>query len=115
MKKAIVLSLAAAGLMAGEVVTLDPLSVTATKFERETKYVPQSVTVIDSEEIEDRNVLNVKDALETIPGVISMSKNKIYDSLIIIRGAGPKARYSTREVTCLREDVTTTDPGSFTR
>ena len=115
MKKAIVLSLAAAGLMAGEVVTLDPLSVTATKFERETKYVPQSVTVVDSEEIEDRNVLNVKDALETIPGVISMSKNNGYDSRLIIRGAGLKARYGIREIMVMRDGVPMTDPDSFTR
>ena len=73
MKKGILLSLPAAfcTLVAAETITIDPLSVTATKFERETKYVPQSVTVVNGEEIEERNVLNVKDALDTVPGVIA--------------------------------------------
>lgn len=98
-----------------ETVALDALSVTATKFERESKEVPQSVTVVSGEEIEERNVLNVKDALETIPGVISMSKNNGYDSRLIIRGAGLKARYGIREVMVMRDGVPMTDPDSFTR
>jgi len=117
MKKAILLSLPVAfcTLGAAEPVSLDTVSVTATKFERESKQVPQSVTVIDSEAIEDRNVLNVKDALETVPGVISMGKNNGYDSRLIIRGAGLKARYGIREIMVMRDGVPMTDPDSFTR
>lgn len=91
------------------------MSVTATKFERETKEVPQSVAVVDSEEIEERNVLNVKEAIETIPGVITMSKNNGYDSRLIIRGAGLKARYGIREIMVMRDGVLMTNPDSFTR
>lgn len=117
MNKAIFLSLYAASavLSAGETISLDALSVTGTKFERETKAVPQSVAVVDSQEIEDRNVLNVKDALDTIPGVITMSKNNGYDSRLIIRGAGLKARYGIREIMVMRDGVPMTDPDSFTR
>ena len=117
MKKGVFLSLPAAfcALMGADAVVLDPLSVTATKFERETKYVPQSVTVVDSEEIEDRNVLNVKDALDTVPGVIAMGQNNGYDSRLIIRGAGLKARYGIREIMVMRDGVPMTDPDSFTR
>jgi len=117
MNKGVLLSLPAAFcvLAGAETVMLDPLSVTATKFERETKYVPQSVTVVDSEEIEDRNVLNVKDAIETIPGVITASKNNGYDSRLIIRGAGLKASYGIREIMVMRDGVPMTDPDSFTR
>ncbi len=74
MKRILLLSVAAVAVMAEELV-LDSMSVTATKIERETKEVPQSVTVIDSQEIEDKNVMNVKDALSTIPGVIAMDKS----------------------------------------
>jgi len=117
MKKGILLSLPAAlmTLAAAETVSMDAVSVTATKFERESKLVPQSVAVIDGKEIEDRNVLNVKDALDTIPGVISMSKNNGYDSRLIIRGAGLKARYGIREIMVMRDGVPMTDPDSFTR
>ncbi|WP_345985566.1 TonB-dependent receptor [Sulfurimonas sp. HSL-1656] len=117
MKKGILLSIPAAltMLMGAEEYSLDAVSVTATKFERETKEVPQSVSVVDNEEIEDRNVLNVKDAIETIPGVITMSKNNGYDSRLIIRGAGLKARYGIREIMVMRDGVPMTDPDSFTR
>jgi len=117
MKKSILLSLPAMIVcsLSAETVTLDSVSVTATKFERETKQVPQSISVIDSEEIEERNVLNVKDVLETVPGVISMSKNNGYDSRLIIRGAGLKARYGIREIMVMRDGVPMTDPDSFTR
>lgn len=102
-------------LFADDSVKLDDLTVTATKFERESKKVSQSIAVVDSSEIEERNVLNVKDALETIPGVISMGKNNGYDSRLIIRGAGLKARYGIREIMVMRDGVPMTDPDSFTR
>jgi iron complex outermembrane recepter protein len=117
MKKRVLLAVPVAlcSLMAEETVYIDPVSVTATKFERESKWVPQSVTVVDSEQIEDRNVLNVKDAIDTVPGVISLSKNNGYDSRLIIRGAGLKARYGIREIMVMRDGVPMTDPDSFTR
>ena len=91
------------------------MSVTATKFERETKDVPQSIAVIDSELIEDKNVLNVKDAIRDIPGVIAQEKSGGYDSRLIIRGAGLKARYGIREIMVMRDGVPMTGPDSFTR
>ena len=114
MKKVLLISSVAAALMAEEIV-IDSMSVTATKVERETKEVPQSVAVVDSEEIEDKNVLNVKDAIATIPGVIAMDKSNGYDSRLIIRGAGLKARYGIREIMVMRDGVPMTDPDSFSR
>jgi len=115
MNKKILLSAAVASLLSAESVDLDSITVTATKFERGSKEVPQSIAVIDSKQIEDRNVLNIKDALETIPGLISMGKNNGYDSRLIIRGAGLKARYGIREIMVMRDGVPMTDPDSFTR
>ncbi|MGB5964298.1 MAG: TonB-dependent receptor, partial [Sulfurimonadaceae bacterium] len=114
MKRILLLSVAAIAVIAEEIV-LDSMSVTATKIERESKEVPQSVTVVDSQQIEDRNVMNVKDALSTIPGVIAMDKSGGYDSRLIIRGAGLKARYGIREIMILRDGVPMTDPDSFSR
>lgn len=106
--------MATVSLLAEDVI-LDSMSVTATKVERETKEVPQSVAVVGSKEIEDRNVLNVKDAIDMIPGVIAMDKSNGYDSRLIIRGAGLKARYGVREIMILRDGVPMTDPDSFSR
>ncbi len=114
MKRILLLSATAISLLAEDVI-LDSMSVTATKVERETKEVPQSVAVVDSEEIEAKNVLNVKDAISTIPGVIAMDKSNGYDSRLIIRGAGLKARYGVREIMVLRDGVPMTDPDSFSR
>ncbi len=111
-----ILLVSAVVLAAGaEEIVLDSMSVTATKVERETKEVPQSVTVVDSELIEERNVLNVKEALETIPGVIAVGGNNGYDARLIIRGAGLKARYGIREIMIMRDGVPVTDPDSFSR
>ncbi len=101
--------------LGAENLLLDSLSVTATKFERETKEVPQSIAVINNQQIEDTNVLNVKDAISTIPGVIAADKNNGYDSRLIIRGAGLKANYGIREIMVMRDGVPMTDPDSFTR
>ena len=114
-KRIVLLSAISASSLMGDKINLDAVTVTATKFERASKKVPQSITVIDSKAIEDRNVLNVKDALETVPGVISMGKNNGYDSRLIIRGAGLKARYGIREIMVMRDGVPMTDPDSFTR
>ena len=98
-----------------EDLALDSISVTATKFERQTKEVPQSVSVVDAQQIEDKNVLNVKDAISNIPGVIAADKSGGYDSRLIIRGAGLKASYGIREIMVMRDGVPMTDPDSFTR
>ncbi len=115
MKRIFLLSVAAAVALVAEEVALDSMSVTATKIERETKEVPQSIAVVDSQEIEEKNVLNINDAIDTIPGVIAMDKSNGYDSRLIIRGAGLKARYGIREIMVLRDGVPMTDPDSFSR
>lgn len=102
-------------LLGAEEITLDSLSVTATKFERESKTVPQSVSIVDTKTIEAKNILNVKDTINTIPGVIAEGKSGGYDSRLIIRGAGLKARYGIREIMVMRDGVPMTDPDSFTR
>lgn len=116
MNKKVILSVTAfVTLLHAEDVILDPVSITATKFERQTKDVPHAVSVIDSKTIEDKNVLNVKDALSSVPGVIAQDKSGGYDSRLIIRGAGLKARYGIREIMVMRDGVPMTDPDSFTR
>jgi len=70
---------------------IDTISVTATRVERATKDVPSAISVIDSEQIEGAKMMNIKDAIQGIPGVLIDSKNGGYDVRLIIRGAGQKA------------------------
>ena len=94
---------------------LDNISITATKIERASKEVPQSVAVIDEKQIERENAMNINDVIDNIPGVQAISKNNGYDSRLIIRGAGLKAPYGVREIMVIRDGVPMTDPDSFTR
>lgn len=94
---------------------LDTISITATKVERESKTVPQSVYIIDEKQIETENATSINEMISKIPGVTAVSKNNGYDSRLIIRGAGLKAPYGVREIMVIRDGVPMTDPDSFTR
>ena len=94
---------------------IDTISVTATRIERATKDVPKAISVIDSEQIEGAKMMNIKDAIQGVPGVLIDSKNGGYDVRLIIRGAGQKANYGVREIMVLRDGVPMTDPDSFSR
>lgn len=98
-----------------ETVNLDPVSVTATKIEKGTKEISQSISVTDAKTIEDKNVLNISEALEGIPGVQAESTSNSPNPRLIIRGAGLKARYGVREIMVIKDGIPVTDPDSFTR
>lgn len=98
-----------------EKIQLDQLSVTATKIEKATKDVSQSIAVVDSKEIDDKNILQASEVLNTIPGVIAESSSSSASPRLIIRGAGLKARYGVREIMVIKDGVPMTDPDSFTR
>ena len=96
-------------------IVLDEISVTATREERRTKEVPSAIDVVGKKQLEKRAMLNVKDGLASMPGVLISAKNGGYDSRLVIRGAGVKAAYGIREVMVMRDGVPMTDPDSFTR
>lgn len=96
-------------------IDLDEVSVTATREERPTKKVPQSISVIGKKQIESVRMFNIKDVIEGTPGVLINSKNGGYDARLIIRGAGLKAPYGIREIMVIRDGVPMSDPDSFTR
>jgi iron complex outermembrane receptor protein len=105
----------AGGVLADDATRLDEVSVTATREARATKDVPASIAVVSKQQIEDAKMMNIKDAMQGIPGVLIDSKNGGYDARLIIRGAGLKATYGIREINVLRDGVPITDPDSFTR
>ncbi|QOY50887.1 TonB-dependent receptor [Candidatus Sulfurimonas baltica] len=96
-------------------VSLDAISVTATKIFKGTKEVSQSISVVDEKTIGDKNILNIQEAIENIPGVNAESSTNSPSPRLIIRGAGLKARYGVREVMVMKDGVPLTDPDSFTR
>ncbi len=104
-----------ANLLSSEVVNFDQMSITATKVETATKEVTQSIAVVDEKTIEDKNILNIQQAIENIPGVIAESSSNSPSPKIVIRGAGLKARYGVREIMVMKDGVPMTDPDSFTR
>lgn len=94
---------------------LDEVSITATRIERKTAEVPASVAVIGEEAIQETKMFNIKEVLRGIPGVLIDTRNQGYDSRIIIRGAGLKARYGVRDIMVLLDGVPITDPDGLTR
>ena len=94
---------------------LEAVSITATRVARKTAEMSSSVTVIDEEVIEETKMFNVKEVLRSTPGVLIDTKNQGYDSRLIIRGAGLKARYGIRDIMVLLDGVPITDPDSMTR
>src|SRR5574344_2899316 len=104
-----------ANFLSAETINLEQMSVTATKVEKDTKEISESIAVIDEKTIEDKNILNIQDALQNIPGVIAESSSNSPSPRLIIRGAGLKARYGVREIMVMKDGVPMTDPDSFTR
>jgi len=98
-----------------ETIELDSISVTATKIERATKDVTQSISVVNQEEIDDKNIINISEAINTVPGVNVESSTNSSSPRLIIRGAGLKARYGVREIMIVKDGVPMTDPDAFTR
>lgn len=94
---------------------LDEISITATRMERKTAEVSASVSIIEEEAIEDTKMFNIKEAIRGVPGVLIDSPNQGYDSRVIIRGAGLKARYGVRDIMVLLDGIPITDPDSLTR
>jgi len=110
------LSLTLASLLySQETYELESISIIGTKSEEPSAKISQSVAVVDEKVLENRNITNINDAIQGIPGVFAESKNGGYDSRLIIRGAGLKAPYGVREIMVLRDGVPMTDPDSFTR
>ena len=109
------IALMALSSLSAQEITLDSISVTATKISTKTKDISQSIAVIDEKTIEDKNVLNIQDAINDIPGVAAESSSNTPNPRLIIRGAGLKARYGVREIMVMKDGVPMTDPDSFTR
>ena len=107
--------LIAPAAMADEKAVFDEIVVTATRDQRTTLEVPAAVTVVTEERLADLPLIGPREALSGIPGVQTETRNGGYDTRLIIRGAGLKARYGVREIMVLLDGVPITDPDGMTR
>lgn len=94
---------------------LEEINVTATRTERTAREVPAAIDTVSKEDIKNTRMFNLKESLTGISGVQSESRNGGYDSRLIIRGAGLKARYGVREIMILLDGVPITDPDGMSR
>lgn len=94
---------------------LDDVVVTATRTARKTEEIPAGVIAISKEDIKNTRMFGIKEALDGQAGIQSETKNGGYDSRLIIRGAGLKARYGVREIMVLQDGVPITDPDGMSR
>ena len=94
---------------------LEEVVVTATRTERPIEEVPAGVSTITEEDIKNTKMFGLSEALQGTAGVQAETKNGGYDSRLIIRGAGLKARYGVREIMVLLDGVPITDPDGMTR
>ncbi|MGE4294623.1 MAG: TonB-dependent receptor [Campylobacterales bacterium] len=94
---------------------LESVSITASREERATRDVPQSVAVIEARQFEDKSLISLKDALSGTPGLLFENTNGSASGRVVLRGAGLKARFGVREIMLLRDGVPLTDPDSFTK
>lgn len=109
-------ALAVAGAFAEESPgKLDEVTVTATREARLSGDVSQAIAVAGKEDLADRKMFNVKEALQDIPRVLIDSKNGGFDARLIIRGAGLKDAHGMREIMVLRVGLPLNDTGSVTR
>ena len=93
----------------------EEITVTATRSERIILDVPAAVSVVTEERLADLPLLGAKEALSGLAGVQSETKNGGYDTRLIIRGSGLKARYGVREIMILLDGVPITDPDGMSR
>jgi hemoglobin/transferrin/lactoferrin receptor protein len=63
----------------------EEITVTATRFERPIDLTPQSVTVLDSAEIDSRPMWSVQSVLDDAPG-ISFARSGALDGQLVVRG-----------------------------
>ncbi|KLE07696.1 TonB-dependent receptor [Aliarcobacter butzleri] len=70
-------------LFANETTKLEEITVSANKMEENIQDVPQSITVIDEETIEQKGIKNIFDAIKEVPNI---NKNSVYGDNISFRG-----------------------------
>jgi hemoglobin/transferrin/lactoferrin receptor protein len=95
---------------------LDAVTSTATRTDRAVGDVPATVTVIDSEEIDRRNVNNTRDLIRYEPGVsVSNNPTRAGRGGFVIRGIGENRVLMTIDGVRVPDFPANSQPGTFAR
>jgi hemoglobin/transferrin/lactoferrin receptor protein len=95
---------------------LDTVTSSATRTDRAVGEVPSTVTVIESEEIDRRNVNNTRDLIRYEPGVsVSNSPTRSGRGSYVIRGIGENRVLMTIDGVRVPDFPANSQPGTFTR
>lgn len=98
------------------VTVLDTVTSTATRTERTVGSVPGTVTVIESEEIDRRNVNNTRDLIRYEPGVsVSNNPTRSGRGSYVIRGVGENRVLLTIDGVRVPDAPANSQPGTFSR
>jgi iron complex outermembrane recepter protein len=91
---------------------LDPVTVTATRYEARVFDVPASIDVIDGATIRDGNpAINLSETLVRVPGVFAANRqNYAQDLQISSRGFGARAAFGVRGVRLYQDGIPVTMP-----
>lgn len=100
---------------ASEVFKLEKVQFTATRSEREEKFIPASTSTITKDEIKFERMFNLSEPLQEVSGVNAETRNNGYDVRLIIRGGGLNAPFGIRQINILLDGVPITDPDGLTR
>jgi len=95
---------------------LDAITVTATRMEQSLRDVPATVTVIDDQEIDARNVNNIRDLVRYEPGVsVGNSPQRTGRGSYVIRGVGENRVLLTIDGVRVPDAPANSQPGTFMR
>lgn len=108
---AIILTATPAAALA-ETVTLEPITVTAPRVERDLTRTPQAVAVVPVEDLQDgRQGLQLDESLNRVPGVFMQNRYNFAQNLrVSIRGFGARAPFGIRGIRVFVDGIPETLP-----
>ncbi|MCP1676217.1 iron complex outermembrane receptor protein [Natronocella acetinitrilica] len=99
-------------MVMAESLTLEPITVTAPRVERDITRTPQAVSVVQPEDIQDgRQGLQLDESLNRVPGVFMQNRYNFAQNLrVSIRGFGARAPFGVRGIRVFVDGIPETLP-----
>ncbi|MGB1880558.1 MAG: TonB-dependent receptor, partial [Gammaproteobacteria bacterium] len=101
--------------MAGPTQALEEVTVTATRVERDILDIPMSVSTVDSDDVQRRQLIGLNESMNRIPGVyITSPYNASRDLRMSIRGFGSRSAFGIRGLKVYIDGIPATAPDGQT-
>ena len=102
-------------LVAGPAQALEEVTVTATRVERDILDIPMSVSMVDSDDVQRRQLIGLNESMNRIPGVyITSPYNASRDLRMSIRGFGSRSAFGIRGLKVYIDGIPATAPDGQT-